>query len=188
MSELSAAGTPQSTQLPTIHESLGQPLPGRDTAKRAGSNDNDKSDHRSSHPSWPAQRKAHGLLTIKASPNHSKALRAQCSVQHGELTLNIARASRESSGDSSGSSDTVVVATVPLEDLAVGLQRGRNDMFIIATRYKNKLYDDISCFADNQEKRNKWIAVLRRMGVPIFDLSVLDGRNTVWRPVVRQRL
>jgi hypothetical protein len=103
-------------------------------------------------------------------------------VQHGELTLNIARASRESSGDSSGSSDTVVVATVPLEDLAVGLQRGRNDMFIIATRYKNKLYDDISCFADNQEKRNKWIAVLRRMGVPIFDLS--DGCNSVGRPVV----
>ena len=124
-----------------------------------------------------------GLLTIKASPNHSKGLRAECSVQNDVLTLSIARASCESSGESSGT-----VVAVPVEELAVGLQRGRTDMFIIATRNGNKLYDDISCFADDKEKRNKWIAVLRRMGVPIFDLSVLDGRSTVWRPVVRQRL
>ena len=95
------------------------------------------------------------------------------------LTLSIARALRESSGESSG---TVVVASIPAEELAVGLQRGRTDMFIIATRYRNKLYDDIACFADDQGKRNKWIAVFRRMGVPIFDLS--DGSNTEARPVV----
>ena len=76
------------------------------------------------------------------------------------------------------------VVAVPVEELAVGLQRGRTDMFIIATRNGNKLYDDISCFADDQEKRNKWIAVLRRMGVPIFDLSSSDGHNTEGRPVV----
>jgi hypothetical protein len=104
-------------------------------------------------------------------------MRAECSVQNDVLSLSIA----ESSGTSSGT-----VVAVPIEELAVGLQRGRTNMFIIATRNGDQLYDDISCFADDQEKRNKWIAVLRRMGVPIFDLS--DGRNNVGdlvgRPVV----
>ena len=135
--------------------------------------------HLTSHRAWPAQREARGLLTVKASPTHSKGLCAECSVQNDVLTLSIARASHESSGASSGT-----VVAVPVEELAVGLQRGRTDMFIIATRNGNKLYDDISCFADDQEKRNKWIAVLRRMGVPIFDLSSSDGHNTVGRPVV----
>ena len=133
--------------------------------------------HLTSHRAWPAQREARGLLTVKASPTHSKGLCAECSVQNDVLTLSIARAagSRESSG---------TVVAVPLQDLAVGLKRGRTDMFIIATRNGDQLYDDISCFADDQEKRNKWIAVLRRMGVPIFDLSSSDGRNTVGCPVV----
>ena len=130
-----------------------------------------------SHRAWPAQREVRGLLTLKASPTHSNGMCAECSVQNDVLTLSIARAagSRESSG---------TVVAVPLQDLAVGLKRGRTDMFIIATRNGDQLYDDISCFADDEEKRNKWIAVLRRMGVPIFDLSSSDGRNTVGCPVV----
>ena len=135
--------------------------------------------HLTSHRAWPAQREVRGLLTLKASPTHSNGLRAECSVQNNVLTLSIARAPRESSGESSGT-----LVAIPVEELALGLQRGRTDMFIIATRNGDKLYDDISCFADDQEKRNKWIAVLRRMGVPIFDLSSSDGRNTVGRPVV----
>ena len=179
------------TQLPTIPESRGQGTP-----ERVHSSPNAQSEtreprrgshsyiivggsvkHLTSHRAWPGQREARGLLTIKASPNHSKGLRAECSVQNDVLSLSIA----ESSGTSSGT-----VVAVPIEELAVGLQRGRTNMFIIATRNGDQLYDDISCFADNQEKRNKWIAVLRRMGVPIFDLS--DGRNNVGdlvgRPVV----
>jgi len=190
------------TPLPTIQESRGDVPPARGTPEHVHSSPDAKSEaraprrgshgciivggsvkHLTSHRVWPAQREVRGLLTIKASPNHSKGLRAECSVQNDVLTLSIARASCESSGESSGT-----VVAVPVEELAVGFQRGRTDMFIIATRNGNKLYDDISCFADDKEKRNKWIAVLRRMGVPIFDLSVLDGRNTVWRPVVRQRL
>jgi hypothetical protein len=188
------------TPLTTIPESCGDEPPARGTPERIRSSPDANSEarapprgshsyiivggpvkHLTSHRAWPAQREARGLLTVKASPTHSKGLCAECSVQNDVLTLSISRASRESSGASSG---TVTVVAVPVEELAVGLQRGRTDMFIIATRNGDKLYDDISCFADDQEKRNKWIAVLRRMGVPIFDLSSSDGRNTVGRPVV----
>jgi hypothetical protein len=194
MSSSVMSQSPQSP-MPTIQESRGDAPPGQDTAKRIRSSPDPNSErrdshsyvigagsvkHLTSHRTWPAQREARGLLTIKASPNHGKSLRTECSLQHGLLMLSIAQALRESSsGESSGS---VVVATIPVEELAVGLQRGRTDMFIIATRYRNKLYDDIACFADDQEKRNKWIAVFRRMGVPIFDLS--DGSNTESPPVV----
>jgi len=184
------------TQLHTIQESRGDVPPARGTPERVHRSPDAQSEaraprrgshssiivggsvkHLTSHRAWPAQREARGLLTIKASPNHSKGMRAECSVQNDVLSLSIA----ESSGTSSGT-----VVAVPIEELAVGLQRGRTNMFIIATRNGDQLYDDISCFADDQEKRNKWIAVLRRMGVPIFDLS--DGRNNVGdlvgRPVV----
>ena len=187
---------PTRTQLHTIQESRGDVPPARGTPERVHRSPDAQSEaraprrgshssiivggsvkHLTSHRAWPAQREARGLLTIKASPNHSKGMRAECSVQNDVLSLSIA----ESSGTSSGT-----VVAVPIEELAVGLQRGRTDMFIIATRNGDQLYDDISCFADDQEKRNKWIAVLRRMGVPIFDLS--DGRNNlgdlVGRPVV----
>ena len=191
---------PLTPPLTTIPESCGDLPPARGTPERVRSSPDANSEaraprrgshsyiivggpvkHLKSHRAWPAQREARGLLTVKASPTHSKGLCAECSVQNNVLTLSIPRASRESSGASNGT-----VVAVPVEELAVGLQRGRTDMFIIATRNGDKLYDDISCFADNQEKRNKWIAVLRRMGVPIFDLS--DGRNNVGdlvgRPVV----
>jgi hypothetical protein len=42
---------------------------------------------------------------------------------------------------------------------------------MIATVYQSKMFDEIFCFADDQVKRNKWIAVFRRMGVPVSDLS-----------------
>ena len=118
-------------------------------------------------PEWckvkdlPADRQVRGRLTLKASADHMGVMRAVCSVQHGVLTLSVAE--RDGS--------TVVVAEVPVEDLAVGLQRGRADMFTMATLQEGKMYDEIYCFADDQVKRNKWIAVFRRMGVAIFDLQ-----------------
>ena len=82
------------------------------------------------------------------------------------LILSIAWTPRKSS-----SACSAIALAVPLEELAVVLERRRNDMFIIATRNGHKLYDDISCFARNQQKRDKWIAVFKQMEVPIFDLS-----------------
>jgi hypothetical protein len=105
-----------------------------------------------------ADQEVRGRLTLKASANHSKAVRAVCSIRHGVLKLSI-------------ESSKAVVAEVPVEELAVGLSRWRTDMFTIATLHNNRMYDEIYCFVDDQVKRNKWIAVFRSMDVPVFDMT-----------------
>jgi len=104
------------------------------------------------------RRDVRGRLILKASADHKNAVRAKCSITSGVLTVSIAN-----TGD--------VVAKVPVEELVVGLRRGHSEMFTVATLHKNARYDEISCFAVDQVKRDKWIAVFRRMGVPVFDAS-----------------
>jgi hypothetical protein len=121
----------------------------------------------------PSYREARGRLTLKASADHPGALRAVCSIEHRVLTLS--KASRHTCGDGSQHISPVVLAEVPLELLAVRLQRGRADMFTIATHHENRLYDEIYCFADDQAERDEWIAVFRRMGVSILHLREASG-------------
>jgi hypothetical protein len=92
-----------------------------------------------------------------------------CSIDHGMLTL------------SSCSCGGATLAQVPMKDLAVGMQPGRENMFVVATLHKNRLFDKIYCFADDQAERDKWIAVFRRMGVHMFDLSETFDRRQVER-------
>lgn len=121
---------------------------------------------------WPAHREVRGELTLRGSANHPRGVRAVCSVQHCVLTLSCATSSSQRAS-ARGESSVTVVAEVPVKDLAVGMQRGRVDMFTLATLHGNRMYDHVFCFADDQVKRNMWIAVFRRMGVSIFDLQ--DG-------------
>ena len=106
----------------------------------------------------PSQ-KALGRLRLKASADHRGALNVMCSIDHGMLTL------------SSCSCGGATLSQVPMKDLAVGMQPGRENMFAVATLHKNRLFDKIYCFADDQAERDEWIAVFRRMGVHMFDLS-----------------
>ena len=106
----------------------------------------------------PAYQEVRGRLTLKASDDHCKAVRTVCSIRHGVLTVSI-------------ESSKAVVAEVPVDELAVGLSRWRTDMFTIATLHNNRMYDEIYCFVDDQVKRNKWIAVFRRMDIPVFDTT-----------------
>ena len=115
---------------------------------------------------WPAHLQVCGRLTLKASVDHSNAVRAVCSISDGVLSISIA-------------SSKAVVAQVPVEELAVGLQTGHTQMFTVATLHKNRMHDEIYCFADDKVKFNKWIAVFRRMGVPVFDTSEGTGNATV---------
>jgi len=97
---------------------------------------------------------ARGTLTLKASASHAGSMRSECTIENCTLTLKI---------------DSVVVVEVPLKNLAVGLHQGRDNMFTIATVHKNKIYDEICSFADDQAKRDEWISIFRGMGVATFD-------------------
>ena len=132
-------------------------------------------------PAWhsaeesAAKRLASGRLTLfdRLSPGASacgspqaNGIRAVCRISDGVLTLAIEQ--QRTAADEQRREE--VVAQVPLEALAVGLHGGRANMFAIATHHKKKLYDEIYCFADNPARRNKWVALFQRMGVPTFDL------------------
>ena len=97
---------------------------------------------------------ARGTLTLKAFAGHAGSMRAECAIENLILTLKM---------------DSVVVVEVPLKNLAVGLQQGRDNMFTIATVHKNKIYDEICCFADDQAQHDEWISIFWGMGVATFD-------------------
>jgi hypothetical protein len=115
---------------------------------------------------WPAHREASGRLTLRASSDpHAEGMRAVCRIRDGVITLGIERR------DAAGEETEELVAEVPAEALAVGLQRGRTNMLMLATVHESKMFDDIYCFCDNSAIRNRWIAIFRRLGVAIFDLQ-----------------
>jgi hypothetical protein len=117
---------------------------------------------------------ARGRLTLKASADHKRALNVMCSIDHGMLML------------ASCSGGGAPLSQVPIKDLAVGVQPGRENMFVVATLHNNTLFDKIFCFADDQAERDEWIAVFRRMGVLMFDLSQPFDRRRVERLLLQR--
>ena len=114
---------------------------------------------------WPAHREASGRLMLRASTDvQAEGRHAVCRVRDGVLILSIEQ------WRAAGEMTEKVVAEVPVEALAVGLQRGRSNMLTLATVHENKMFDEIYCFSANSASRNRWIAVFRRMGVAVFDL------------------
>ena len=130
---------------------------------------------------WPEDREmreAHGRLTLKASEDQQAEGRgAVCRIRDGVLTLGIERRS------AAGERTEEVVAEVPVEALLVGLQGGHANMFTLATVYNNTTFDEIYCFCADPVRRDRWIAVFRRMGVAISESDTRD-RNaaSVRRP------
>ena len=127
-------------------------------------------------PKWPAHVEARGDLTLKISPDSREAARAVCTVQHGVLRFStvgkMLGADEPDGPDADGKSrgeHTCICIEVPVEDLAVGLQRGRSTMLTIAKLRNGMRYDEVCCFAGDQATRNKWTGIFRRMGVPIFE-------------------
>ena len=173
--------------LPKIPEALDQTGPEDLTIARSASflskAETPRSDSSNEHDEapaqrkeWPVDREVRGRLTLRASADHKGARCAMCSVRGGVLSLSVESVATPASR---GASSTTVLTQVPVEELAVGLQRGRENMFTIATLHRGRMYDEIYCFADDQVKRNKWIAVFRRMGVSIFDVT--DGMDASLR-------
>ena len=117
---------------------------------------------------WPARWSASGRMTLSGSDPRvdpqAKRMCAVCRIHDGLLTLGTKQRA------AAGEETEKVVAEVPVEVLAVGLQRGRANMLTLATLYRNEMFDEIYCFCDNPIRRNRWIHVFRRMGVAIFDM------------------
>ena len=86
-------------------------------------------------------------------------MRAVCSVLFGVLTLSIDRLVPSKVQDQrhcSGVLESAVGAQVPLQNLAVGLQRGRSTLLTLATFHDEKMFDNIycfTCFTDDQAKQ-----------------------------------
>ena len=101
-------------------------------------------------------------LTLRGSADpQAEGMHAVCRLRDGVLTLDMQQRT------AAGEKTQVVVAEVPVEALAVGLQRSRANMFTIATVYQNKTFDEIYCFCADPVRRDRWIAIFRRMGVAI---------------------
>jgi hypothetical protein len=130
---------------------------------------------------WPHHQKAHGELTLKsfAEQRERSGRRAVCLIQDGVLTLHITQRDSQDSpcaGRRQRKNAAVTTVKVPLGELGVGLQRGRGDMFTIATLHEQSMHDDeICCFASDQSERDAWIAIFERMGVTIFDSSCAEA-------------
>ena len=105
-----------------------------------------------------------GNLTLRLDPRDKGGISATCTIQDSVVTM---RASRQSA--QSPEEDPAVIVRVRISQLTVRLLPEYTSMFCAASseRPDEKIY----CFAENQEKRNKWVAMLRRMGVTIFGSS-----------------
>ena len=118
--------------------------------------------------SWPEHREmreARGSLTLRGSADpQAEGRPVVCRLRDDVLTLGMVQRA------AAGETTEVEVAEVPVEELVVGLQRGHANMFTIATVYNNESFDEIYCFCADPVRRDRWIAVFRRMGVAICDM------------------
>ena len=106
---------------------------------------------------WPEDRIARGFLTVRATPNkNDKGCSTLCLIERSLLTLSV-----ESPDSKRFDAEMAKAAT---SELIVTLFPGRFDMFCMTTVHEGI---EIYCFAEDQVKRNKWVAVFRRMGIVV---------------------
>jgi hypothetical protein len=133
-------------------------------------------------PRWPKRREVRGLLDVRAKPDQNAAARqAICSVQDGVLTLHVARPGNPIHGLAE-TAGLLHAVRINLQHMTVILKPGHTSMFEIACGGLE--HTRVYCFAADQEHRNKWIAVFRRMGVSIPGLPTTVP---VRRPTPSQR-
>jgi hypothetical protein len=110
---------------------------------------------------WPEVR---GNLTLRLDPREKGGISALCTIQDSVVTMRASRRSAQSPDE-----DPAVIVRVRISQLTVRLMPEYTSMFCAASSERPD--ENIYCFAENQEKRNKWVAMLRRMGVTIYGSS-----------------
>ena len=106
---------------------------------------------------WPEHRIARGFLTVRLTPNkNDKGCSTLCSIERSLLTLRVE--------PPDGKEFVVEMAKVATSEIVVTLFPGCFDMFCMTAVHEGI---EIYCFAEDQVKRNKWVAVFRRMGIVV---------------------
>ena len=107
---------------------------------------------------WPAHREAHGFLRLRDSMCRTQGMDGLCSVVDGMLSFRVE--------ENPGAGFNVLLAEVAVANMAVTVQAGKYTSFSIDS--SSLRADTVYCDAYSQEKRNKWLAVFRCMGVPLW--------------------
>ena len=125
----------------------------------------------------PADRIVTGPLELRLSATATRRRKshrpATCTIQHGVMTFLIRRA--EQSG-----AETALLAAVPVSDTVATIVPDQTRKFSICNP-EDIDGSQVWCCAKDQVNRDKWLAVLHRLGV---DLYCEDDDGVTWR--VRQ--
>ena len=107
---------------------------------------------------WPAQREAHGFLRLRDRLDRAEGIEVLCSVVNGTLSFRVEQ--------EPGAGFNVLSAQVGVANMVLTVYGGKYTIFSIDSSVARS--DTVFCEADNQEKRNKWLAIFRRMGVRLW--------------------
>jgi len=106
---------------------------------------------------WPEDRIARGFLTMRSTPRkHDRGVLTLFTIERSLLTISVEQPD--------GASPGKVSTQFPVRDAIVTLYPYCYDMFKMTTHQGSS---QIYLFAADQEKRNKWVAVFRRLGIRV---------------------
>ena len=125
---------------------------------------------------WPADRLVSGALELRGATHRTASDRqASCTIQHGVMTFRSALRS---------GAEMMVVAQVPVSDFVVTIVPDQTRKFSICNP-EDIASTQVWCCATDQVARNKWLAVLHRLGVDLYQ-EYRDGHIQRVRRGVQQ--
>ena len=125
---------------------------------------------------WPADRLVSGVLELRGATHRTASDRqASCTIQHGVMTFRSALRP---------GAEMAVVAQVPVSDFVVTIVPDQTRKFSICNP-EDIASTQVWCCATDQVARNKWLAVLHRLGVDLYQ-EYRDGHIQRVRRGVQQ--
>ena len=110
---------------------------------------------------WPADRLVSGVLELRGATHRTASDRqASCTIQHGVMTFRSALRP---------GAEMAVVAQVPVSDFVVTIVPDQTRKFSICDP-EDIASTQVWCCATDQVARNKWLAVLHRLGVDLYQV------------------
>ncbi|MGB1606323.1 MAG: hypothetical protein ACPIOQ_77055, partial [Promethearchaeia archaeon] len=113
---------------------------------------------------WPADRLVYGPLELRGSARRRSSLdrEVMCTIQHGKMTF------RSTMHPGAEMAEMAVLAEVPISGVDVTIVPDQTRKFSISSGPENIDRTQVWCCAKDQEYRNKWLAVLHRLGVDLY--------------------